>query len=55
MRIRGAYWTHKKYSGKFQGSYVRLYGERVFELVGAKRFITFESWQAAKSMGWRKV
>ena len=50
-------WHHKKY-GKlnFFGRYVRISGERVFELVNARdgkfKVITFESWQAAKALGW---
>lgn len=48
-------WTHKKYPKReFKGYYRYFYGERVFELSDKKRTITFESWQMAKSMGWRK-
>lgn len=45
-------WGHKKYKTKFKGSYERdKKKERVFILTGSKR-ITFESWQAAKKLGW---
>lgn len=50
-------WTNKKHPGhKYEGSYSRLRGERVFELTrtNGNRRITFESWQMAKKMGWRK-
>lgn len=48
-------WKHKKYKTKFKGSYERdKKGERVFILNSGKRRITFESWQAAYKLGWRK-
>lgn len=48
-------WSHKKYKNrKFAGRYVRLKGERVFNLTDGVRTVTFESWQAAKAMGWKK-
>lgn len=51
-------WSHKKYGNlNFFGRYSWLSGERVFELVNARngkfKVITFESWQAAKSLGWK--
>lgn len=55
-------WVHEKYQKKqFKGSYSWLKGERVFELTYIKengelgKRVTFESWQAAKSLGWKKV
>lgn len=52
-------WMNKKYGKKqFKGSYVKLKGERVFELTFANKevkTITFESWQMAKKLGWVKV
>lgn len=47
-------WSHKNYgSEKFKGTYERdKRNERVFVLVGKKN-ITFESWQAAKGLGWK--
>lgn len=55
--MRNKVWHHKKYGKKnFYGRYVRLKGERVFELVnvmnGIEKVVTFESWQAAKALGW---
>lgn len=50
-------WTNKKYPGTFYGSYARdSDGERVFLLkrVEKARRITFESWQAAIALGWKK-
>lgn len=53
-------WKHKKFSNSFSGHYERdKRGERIFYLVeikkkSTKRFITFESWQAAKKLGWIK-
>lgn len=50
-------WKNKKYPGTYYGSYARdKDGERIFILkrVEAARRITFESWQAAKSLGWVK-
>ncbi len=54
-------WTNKKYPKfKYQGQYSRLRGERVFEVcrVACGRAkphrVTFESWEAAKALGWVK-
>lgn len=57
-KSRGAFWVNKKQGKqKFQGTYSWSSGERNFVLVGEKsgRKISNESWQAAKSLGWRKV
>lgn len=49
-------WTHKKFKKQmFKGSYSRHKNERVFELVGNGRTISFESWQMAKRDGWVKA
>jgi hypothetical protein len=52
-------WSNKKYGKKlFKGSYYiyRLNSsERLFNLTDGKRVISFESWQAAKALGWVKV
>lgn len=53
-------WKNKKYKKKhFVGYYQWFNGERVFELVhwsnGKMIRKTFESWQAAKALGWVKV
>lgn len=49
-------WTHKSQGKKlYKGSYGRFKGERVFELNNGTRTVTFESWQMAKKLGWRKV
>lgn len=48
-------WTNKKYGKKrFRGSYIRVEGERVFQLTreDGKRTITLESFQAAYALGW---
>lgn len=51
-------WKHKKYKSAFIGFYERdAKGERVFVLISMKeplRRITFESYQAAKALGWHK-
>ena len=51
-------WKHKKYKSTFWGRYDRdKAGERVFLLITDgpwARRITFESWQAAKKIGWVK-
>jgi hypothetical protein len=51
-------WTHTKYKTKFKGTYERdSKGERVFILTGkgkSTKRITFESWQMAKKIGWKK-
>lgn len=50
-------WKNYKH-GKavFIGSYERdKDGERVFVLTHGKRKITFESWQAAKALGWKNA
>lgn len=49
-------WSHKKYPKRsYIGMYLYLKGERVFELscIERKHRITFESHQAAKSLGWK--
>lgn len=50
------YWTHKtKFKNKkFFGFYTRTDGERIFNLkqVGGDRVVTFESFQAARLLGW---
>lgn len=52
-------WKHIKYSGPFKGEYERdKDGQRVFVLrseVVKTNKKTFESWQMAKSLGWKKV
>jgi hypothetical protein len=54
-------WKNKKKHGakNFISSYERdKKGERIFVLThiknGKQRRITFESWQAAKALGWKK-
>lgn len=55
-------WSHKKHGKKnFTGTYsfqkVKRpypYQERIFQLVCGDKIISFESWQAAKKMGWIK-
>lgn len=48
-------WTHKKHKGEFKGSYEKdKRGERVFVLSNGKRNVSFESYQAAISLGWSK-
>lgn len=48
-----SFWFKGKISFLFKGSYERdKKGERVFILTHPKRRITFESWQAAKKLGW---
>lgn len=61
-------WVNKKFKGKvYDGSYGKAAGsktkwkyERCFILSrvmknGKEHFITFESYQAAKAAGWRKI
>ena len=52
-------WSNKKYKNLFKGSYRFSTGEREFILTGLvsgkTRNISFESYQAAKSLGWVKV
>jgi len=56
---RGHFWTHKKYGKKkFQGSYLEdRSGDRAFLLtaVEGKRKITLESFQMARSIGWKMI
>jgi hypothetical protein len=57
---RGHFWTNKKYGAKlkFQGSYVITRNDRAFQLtpVGSKRKpVTLESWQMARSAGWKML
>lgn len=49
-------WKTKKYKSKFKGTYERdKKGERIFVLTSARgKRIVFESWQAAKKLGWSK-
>ena len=59
---QATYYKHKKYKNKFESSYRFVTGEREFILTGKVnhkgtikvRTISFESWQAAKEMGWKK-
>ena len=52
-------WKHKRYKNVFKSSYRYTTGDRDFILTGiangGKRTISFESWQAAQSLGWVKV
>lgn len=50
-------WLHTKYKTPFTGNYERdIDNERVFVLTNERgRKISFESWQSAKLLGWRKV
>jgi hypothetical protein len=54
-------WTHKKYKSRtYTGKYRKLGSERDFTLSttlknGTPHNISFESWKAAKDMGWVKV
>lgn len=53
-------WQKKKYGKKlYQGSYRFVTGEREFILVGMsngkKNTISFESHEAAKTNGWKKL
>lgn len=53
-------WKHKKYKSRtYFGRYAQAFGERVFILTcflrnGQFHNITFESHEAAKSLGWKK-
>lgn len=51
-----SYWKNKKFHGRqFQGNYYRVWnGQRVFELSNKNKTITFESWQMAKELGWKR-
>lgn len=54
-------WLNPKFKTVFRGRYNRIKSvggkvERIFELVNDKgRCISFESWQQARSLGWRKA
>jgi hypothetical protein len=50
-------WVNPKYKTEFTGFYERdESGERIFVLISLKgRRIAFESWQMAKSQGFKKV
>jgi len=51
-------WIHtKKYKGKiFNGSYERKpNGQRIFNLIYKSIELSFESYQAAKLLGWKKI
>lgn len=55
-------WTNKKYANrKYTGAYKKaVANERNFILSGELKngkvhTVSFESWQMAKSMGWKKV
>jgi hypothetical protein len=53
--MKGSNWKHSMYRGNFLGTYERdKRGERVFVLKGNKN-VTFESHEAAKRLGWKKV
>jgi len=58
MEKEMSYWKQKKQKKAFKSSYERdVKGERIFILTaitGKARRITFESWQAAKKLGWIK-
>lgn len=49
-------WKHKtKYRRReYTGSYRKCRGERTFVLTCGKHVVSFESWQAAKALGWYK-
>lgn len=55
-------WTHKKRGKKtFKGTYLIIpvsrgypLQERVFQLICGDLIVSFESWQAAKKLGWVK-
>lgn len=50
-------WKNKKYPGTYTGHFIRdKDGERNFQLkrIESPKRITFESWQAAKGLGWVK-
>lgn len=47
--------AQKRYKDAFVSYYERdLKGERVFVLDNGKKKFTFESWQMAKQLGWKK-
>lgn len=51
-------WSHKKFKGaQFVGHYITDDHDRSFFIVaqikGKKKTVSFESWQAAKQMGWK--
>lgn len=48
-------WKHKKQKELFASSYKVNGEDRVFQLTNGRRVISFESWQAAKADGWKKV
>jgi hypothetical protein len=52
-----ALWKNKKFGKKtFIGCYVAdRRSERNFVLINGDRHITFESFQAAKALGWTKI
>ncbi len=56
-RYQGGLWSKKGSSKKYQGSYKFFEGERQFCLIplsGGKQ-VVYESHEAAKKCGWKKV
>lgn len=48
-------WSKGNQKTLYKGRYVKVGGDRVFQLVGLKKIYSFESWQMAKRLGWAKV
>lgn len=67
--MKKSIWRHKKYGKRnYEGRYTHVSGERIFfltgyvqlkvkklKLVGRIHNVTFESPQAAKALGWKKL
>jgi hypothetical protein len=51
----GSFWVLRKSKTQYRGRYVIAAGDRVFQLVGPKKIISFESWQAAAKKGWVRL
>lgn len=51
---RGSWWKHPKKKELRQGTYNRVAknNDRVFQLVGTRNILSFESPKAAKDKGW---
>jgi hypothetical protein len=48
-------WHHAKHKGDYESCYTYyIRTERIFQLTKGSHVVSFESWQAAKKLGWVK-
>ena len=52
--MKKSVWTNPKFKGEWTSSFESTKSDRVFTLTKGNRVKSFESWQQAVKLGWKK-